>query len=249
MSRFVGFCVTYTGSGLDAGFIDTLCIHTTRIYRQLQRYSYFHTLQFTVTHALEFEIFSSRILAMDLPQPTASSLQITHGILFSQPKSLSWPYSAAANSEDPTQFNFFPPNLISWQATFSKFDFRLLLSTLCQVKVKVSLRLTVSQSVSQSVSLGVEPHLGLMTRYILLFDNYGLAFVGRPLWREDGSAFCICCWPLPVQSFSGPSPYFTVSELRLPFSSPLTTRRVTVKVFDPSSTRETMLYAAEHFSL
>jgi hypothetical protein len=46
-----------------------------------------------------------------------------------------------------------------------------------EVEVKVTLRLTVSQS----VSLGVEPHLGLMTRYILLFDNYGLAFVWRPL--------------------------------------------------------------------
>jgi hypothetical protein len=30
--------------------------------------------------------------------------------------------------------------------------------------------------------------------------------VGRPLWREDGSGFCICRWPLLVQSFSGPSP-------------------------------------------
>jgi hypothetical protein len=33
-------------------------------------------------------------------------------------------------------------------------------------------------------------------------------------------------------------PYFTVSNSRLPFSSPLTTRRVTVEVFDPASTRE-----------
>jgi hypothetical protein len=32
-------------------------------------------------------------------------------------------------------------------------------------------------------------------------------------------------------------PYFTVSNLRLPFSSPPTTRRVTVEVFDPASTR------------
>jgi hypothetical protein len=32
-------------------------------------------------------------------------------------------------------------------------------------------------------------------------------------------------------------PYFTVSDLRLPFSSPLTTCRVTVEVFDPASTR------------
>jgi hypothetical protein len=62
------------------------------------------------------------------------------------------------------------------------------------------------RSVSQSVSLGVERHLGLMTRYLLLFDSYGLVSVGRPLWREDGSVFCICCWPLPAHSFSGPSP-------------------------------------------
>jgi hypothetical protein len=45
-----------------------------------------------------------------------------------------------------------------------------------------------------------------MTRYLLLFDSYGLVFVGRPLLREEGFVFCICCWPLPAQSFSGPSP-------------------------------------------
>jgi hypothetical protein len=45
-----------------------------------------------------------------------------------------------------------------------------------------------------------------MTRYLLLFDSYGLVFVGRPLWREDGSVFCVCYWPSPAQSFSGPSP-------------------------------------------
>jgi hypothetical protein len=32
-------------------------------------------------------------------------------------------------------------------------------------------------------------------------------------------------------------PYFIVSDLRLPFSSPPTTHRVTVEVFDPASTR------------
>jgi hypothetical protein len=45
-----------------------------------------------------------------------------------------------------------------------------------KVKVKVTLRLTVSQP----VSLGVEPHLGLMTRYLLPFDSYGLVFCGAP---------------------------------------------------------------------
>jgi hypothetical protein len=50
-------------------------------------------------------------------------------------------------------------------------------TALNQVKVKDTYRLTASQS----VSLGVEPHLGLTTRYLLLFDNYGLVFVGRAL--------------------------------------------------------------------
>jgi hypothetical protein len=62
--------------------------------------------------------------------------------------------------------------------------------SLSKSEVKVTLRLTVSQS----VSLGVEPHLGLMTRYFLLFNSYGLVFLGLPLWREDGSVFCIWCW-------------------------------------------------------
>jgi hypothetical protein len=80
------------------------------------------------------------------------------------------------------------------------------------------LRLTVSQSVSPCVKL----ILGLMTRYLLWFDSYGLVFVGRPLWREDGSVFYVCCWPLPVQSFSGPSPLglatiFYCHLLGLPF--------------------------------
>jgi hypothetical protein len=43
-----------------------------------------------------------------------------------------------------------------------------------------------------------------MLRFIT--DSYGLVFVGRPRWREDGFVFCISCWPLPGQSFSGPSP-------------------------------------------
>jgi hypothetical protein len=107
----------------------------------------------------------------------------------------------------------------------------------CQFRVKVTLRLTVSQS----VSLGVRPNLGIMTRYLLLFDSYGLVLVGRPLWREDGSVCCIYCSckcslsrvRVPWDSRS----YFTVSDLRLPFSSPPTTRRVTMEVFDPASTR------------
>jgi hypothetical protein len=105
-------------------------------------------------------------------------------------------------------------------------------------KVKVTLRLTVSQS----VSLDVEPHLGLMTRYLLPFDSYDLVFVGRSLWRETGLSFIYAAGPrqhslprvrVPWNSW----PYFTLSDLRLLFSSPPTTRRITVEVFEPASTR------------
>jgi hypothetical protein len=34
-----------------------------------------------------------------------------------------------------------------------------------------------------TVSLGVEPHLGLITRYLLLFDTYGLDFGAPSLMR------------------------------------------------------------------
>jgi hypothetical protein len=43
-----------------------------------------------------------------------------------------------------------------------------------EVEVEVTLRLTASQS----VSLGVEPHLGLMTRYLLLFCQLRSCFFG-----------------------------------------------------------------------
>jgi hypothetical protein len=83
----------------------------------------------------------------------------------------------------------------------------------CRAQLTDNSQLTgLSQSQShiatdgQSVSLGVEPHLRLMTKYLLLFVSYGLVFVGRPLWREDGSGFCIRCWSSPAQFFSGPSP-------------------------------------------
>jgi hypothetical protein len=111
----------------------------------------------------------------------------------------------------------------------------------CQLKVKVTLRLTVGQSVSQSVSLGVEAHLGLMTRFLLLFRSYGLVFVKRPLWREDG---CLLYMLLALAStvFLGSEPLglatiFYCLRFETNFSSPPTTRRITVEVFDPAPTR------------
>jgi hypothetical protein len=69
---------------------------------------------------------------------------------------------------------------------------------------------------------------------------------GRSLWREDGSFVCnYYCWPthsyFRVRVLWDSRPYFTVSDSRLSFVSPPTTRRATVEVFDPASTRHSDL--------
>jgi hypothetical protein len=55
---------------------------------------------------------------------------------------------------------------------------------------------TASMSWSKAPTWSLRPDL------YYLCDSYGLVLVGR----EVGSVFCMCCWPLPAQSFSGPSP-------------------------------------------
>jgi hypothetical protein len=108
---------------------------------------------------------------------------------------------------------------------------------LVKFKVKVTLRLTVSQA----ISLGVEPHLGLMTRYLLLFESYGLVFWGILSDERKGLFLVYAASPrqLSLSRIRVPWaswPYFIVSDLRLPFSSPPTTRNVTVEVFETAST-------------
>jgi hypothetical protein len=107
-----------------------------------------------------------------------------------------------------------------------------------KIKFKVTLRLTVSQS----VNLGVESHVWLMTRYLLLLTLMVLIFWGAHSDERTGLSFVYATSPrqrsfsrvrVPWDSWL----YFTVSYLRLPFSSSPTTCRVTVEVFEPASTR------------
>jgi hypothetical protein len=70
--------------------------------------------------------------------------------------------------------------------------------------------------------------------------------VGRSLWRDDWSVFYSCCWPSPAQSFWGPSPVelatiFCTLRFGTFFPSGPTTRRATVEVFNPVSTRDITL--------
>jgi hypothetical protein len=105
-------------------------------------------------------------------------------------------------------------------------------------KISESYVTTGGRSVSQSVYLGIKHQI---------FITVGQLRVcwcgGRFLWLEDGSVIYNCCWPrqrrhsrvrVPRDSRS----YFTVSDSRLPFSLLPTTRRITVEVFDPASTRD-----------
>jgi hypothetical protein len=106
------------------------------------------------------------------------------------------------------------------------------------IKVQVTLRLTVSQS----VNLGVEPRLGPMTRCLLLLNVMVLFLWGALSDERTGLSFSHATGPCQrslsrVRVPWDSRPYFTVSDLRLPFSSPHTTRRVTVEVFDPASTQ------------
>jgi hypothetical protein len=111
-----------------------------------------------------------------------------------------------------------------------------------------SLSLILWSTVSRPVCLGTKHPSGAYDQIFLLSDSCGFLYVGRSLWREDGSVVYNCPWPLPPQSSLGLTPVglVTVSDSRLHFSSPPTTRRVTVEVIDPASTRE---FSAYEFSL
>jgi hypothetical protein len=64
------------------------------------------------------------------------------------------------------------------------------------------------------------------------------------LWRENGSVVYNCCWSMPAQSFSGPSlvepaAIFYYLKFEISFFVAPTSRRATVEVFHPASTRDT----------
>jgi hypothetical protein len=103
-----------------------------------------------------------------------------------------------------------------------------------------------SSRVVVSMSWNKAPILGLRADFYFCQSVAGLLMRGPFSDERTGLSFIIAAGPrqrshsrvrVPWDS----PPYFTVSDSRLPFSSPPTTRRVTVEVFDPASARDDSL--------
>jgi hypothetical protein len=96
-----------------------------------------------------------------------------------------------------------------------------------------------------SLSWSKAPIWGLRPDLYYMCDSYTVLFLWGALSdKRSGLSFVYAAGPCQrslsrIRVPSDLRPYFTVSDLRLPFSSPPTTRRVTVEVFDPASTRRT----------
>jgi hypothetical protein len=83
----------------------------------------------------------------------------------------------------------------------------LWISPFWRLSLSLSLSLMLRPTVSRPVCLGIKHPSGLTTKFLLPSDSCGSVDVGRSLWREDRSVIYSCCWSLPAQSFSGPSPF------------------------------------------
>jgi hypothetical protein len=95
---------------------------------------------------------------------------------------------------------------------------------------------------SASLSWNIAPIRGLRSDFYYRRAVAGLLMWGALSDETTGLSFTIAAVSSQrshsrVRVPWGSRPYFTVSDLRLPFSSPPRTRRVTVEVFDPASTR------------
>jgi hypothetical protein len=131
-------------------------------------------------------------------------------------------------------------------------DFQLNLPELnCQFKVKVNIMLRLT--VGPPVCLGAKHPSGDYDQNFITCVTVTVLFLWGALSDErSGLSFVYAAGPCQrslsrVRVHWDLRPYFTVSDLRLPFSSPPTTRRFTMEVFDPASTR--VSFSSSDFAL
>jgi hypothetical protein len=101
----------------------------------------------------------------------------------------------------------------------------------------LSLSVTLRPTVSRPVCLGMKHPFGAYDQIFITCVTVMVLFLWGVLSDERSGLSFVCAAGPCQRSLSrvrvpwDMRPYFTVSDLRLPFSSPPTTRRVTVEVF------------------
>jgi hypothetical protein len=122
-------------------------------------------------------------------------------------------------------------------------DFSLLAPGFWLLAESLSLSFMLRPMVSRPVCLGIKHPFGAYDQIFITRVTVTVLFLWGALSNErTGLSFIYAAGPCQrslslVRVPWDSRPSFTVSDLRLTFSSPPTTRRVTVEVFDPSSTR------------
>jgi hypothetical protein len=107
----------------------------------------------------------------------------------------------------------------------------------------MSLSLMLRPTVSRPVCLEIKHPSGAYDQIFITCVTVTVLFLWGALSDERSVLYFVCAAGPCQRSVSRVRvpwelrPYFTVSDWRFPFPSPPTTRRVTVEVFDPASTR------------
>jgi hypothetical protein len=113
----------------------------------------------------------------------------------------------------------------------------------CRTSLSLSLSLMLRPTVSRPVCLGIKHPFGAYDQIFITRVTVTALFLWGAFSDERTGLSIIyaagpCQRSLSLVRVPWDSrPYFTVSDLRLPFSSPPKTSRVTVEVFYPASTR------------
>jgi hypothetical protein len=134
--------------------------------------------------------------------------------------------------------------LLHWTASFTDWTSCFLSSLLPFSTLDLRVNFMLWPTVSRPVSLGIKHPFGAYDQIFITCVTVTVLILWGALSDERTGPSFIYAGPCQsnlslVRVPWDSQPCFTVSELRLPFSSPPTTRRVTVEVFDPASTRGT----------